>query len=194
MTIITDGEYDVNWGSNLGDRYITFGLVQESCNIKITILDSPTFAYEPFNQIQLDVPCYRGFNTFWYGDINLVIENFISKYDSTYNERTFYFTDNPANFSNDINDKETVIVIDRPDNDWIKNIRVGKTADLIINETSNNPNYMCSYVSDWYKKDATAAVGGSSSNGRQSGLTAISYTDFDIEAYSYGFGKCYIID
>lgn len=194
LTITTDGEYDVNWGSNLGDRYITFGLVQESCNIKITILDSPTFAYEPFNQIQLDVPCYRGFNTFWYGDIWLIIENFISKYDSIYNERTFYLTDNPANFSNDINDKETVIVIDRPDNDWIKNIRVDKTADLIINETSNNPNYMCSYVSDWGEKDATVAVGGSSSYGRQSGLTTISYINFDLEAYSYGFGKCYIID
>lgn len=37
LIITTDGEYDVNWGSNLGDRYITFGLVQESCNIKITI-------------------------------------------------------------------------------------------------------------------------------------------------------------
>lgn len=111
LTITTDGEYDVNWGSNLGDRHITFGLVQESCNIKITILNSPTFVYEPFNQVQLDVPCYRGFNTFWYGDIALVIENFISKYDSTYNKRTFYLTDNPANFSNDINDKETVIVI-----------------------------------------------------------------------------------
>lgn len=194
LTITTDGEYDVNWGSNLGDRHITFGLVQKSCNIKITILKSPTFVYEPFNQVQLDVPCYRGFNTFWYGDIALVIENFISKYDSTYNKRTFYLTDNPANFSNDINDKETVIVIDRPGNGWTKNIRVDKTADLIINETSDSPNYTCSYMSDWGAKDATVAVGNTSTYGKKSGLTAISYTNFDSKVYSYGFGKCYILN
>lgn len=191
LTITTDGEYDVNWGSNLSDRYITFGLVQESCNIKITILNSPAFAYEPFNQVQLDVPCYRGFNTFWYGDVALVIENFISKYDSTYRSRTFYFTDNPANFSDDIANKETVIDIDRPNNDWIKNIIVYKTANLIINETSDNPNYTRSYMSDWYVEDATAAVGGS---GGQSGLASISYTALTSSAYIEGFVKCCIID
>lgn len=67
LTITTDGEYDVNWGTNYNNRFITFGLVQENCNIKITILSSPECTYT-FTQRQLDVPCYRGFNIFWYGD------------------------------------------------------------------------------------------------------------------------------
>lgn len=147
LTITTDGEYDVNWGSNLGDRYITFGLVQESCNIKITILNSPTFAYEPLNQIQLDVPCYRGFNTFWYVDCWLNIENFISQYDTIANKRKFYFTDNPNNFSNDISNKEHVIERNSSLGDWIKEITIGNNADLIPNKVATS-NYTNCYIYD----------------------------------------------
>lgn len=196
LTITTDGEYDVNWGSNYGDREITFGMTQESCNVKITILSSPEYAYT-FTQRQLNIPCYRGFNTFWYGDVWLHIENFISKYDSTSKKRNFYFTDNPDNFSNDIGNKERVISIDVLDSNWSKDIAVSKTADLITNKVSDNPNYMNSYRNDSLSQYfvSLSLVGGKYGSTEDSycGLTSLDFS------YSYNAGlqcyvKCYIID
>lgn len=196
LTITTDGEYDVNWGSNYGDREITFGMTQESCNVKITILSSPEYAYT-FTQRQLNIPCYRGFNTFWYGDVWLHIENFISKYDSTSKKRNFYFTDNPDNFSNDIGNKERVISIDVLDSNWSKDIAVSKTADLITNKVSDNPNYMNTYRNDSLSQYfvSLSLVGGKYSSTEDSycGLTSLDFS------YSYNAGlqcyvKCYIID
>lgn len=197
LTITTDGEYDVNWGSDQSDRYITFGLVQTSCNIKITILSSPAFTYT-FTQRQLNIPCYRGFNTFWYGDIALNIENFISKYDSTSKKSKFYFTDNPANFSEYITNKEIVIDVDVIDANWAKNIMVGQTANLITNKTSDNANYMNSYrnkSSTYSGETYSTTVGGSVIDDLHCGLATINtklsqYTNY----INVGFGKCYIID
>ena len=196
LTITTDGEYDVNWGTNYVNRQIIFGLVQESCNIKITILSSSVVTYT-LNQVQLNVPCYRGFNTFWYGDTWLNIENFISKYDSTSNKRKFYFTDNPNNFSNNIDNKEVIIDIDKLNNGWINNIMVGKTADLITNRTSNNSNYVNSYR--WDNTDTsihTAFVGGAATYGTFCNLTCLDCNHgVDFFAYSnIAFAKCYILN
>lgn len=55
LTITTDGEYDVNWGTDYNDRYITFGLVQKSCDIKITVISSSIVTYTPLTQIQLNI-------------------------------------------------------------------------------------------------------------------------------------------
>lgn len=194
LTITTDGEYDVNWGSNYsGNREITFGMTQESCNVKITILSSPAYAYT-FTQRQLNIPCYRGFNTFWYGDVWLHIENFISKYDSTSKKRNFYFTDNPDNFSNDIENKERIISIDVLDNNWSKDIAVSKTADLITNKVSDNPNYMNSYRRDSLIQ-SIPLVGGKYSSTKDSrcGLTSLDFS-YSSNAGLQCYVKCYIID
>lgn len=194
LTITTDGEYDVNWGTNYSNRYITFGLVQNSCNIKITILSSPAFTYT-FNQVQLRVPCYRGFNTFWYGDVLLNIENFISQYDSTSNKRKFYFTDNPSNFSNKITNKETIIDVNTP-RGWASNIMVGKTADLITNKASTNPNYISSNrVDNTDITIHTAFIGGDASRGSESNLACL-YLHFNTnyQGSDVAFVKCYIIN
>lgn len=61
---------------------------------------------------QFDVPHYRGFNGFWYGDTFLNIENFLSKYDSISDKRKFYFTDDVNKFSDNITNKENVIEVD----------------------------------------------------------------------------------
>lgn len=195
LTITTDGEYDVNWGTNYNDRYITFGLVQESCNIKITILSSPAFTYT-FTQSQLNVPCYRGFNIFWYGDTGLNIENFISKYDSVSNKRKFYFTDNPNNFSNNISNKETVIDADVLTG-WAKNIIVGKTADLVINQvSSDNSNYIASYRWDYINTSVCMTlVGGRATGGTKDGLGFL-YCHYGVNTVSPSicFAKCYILN
>ena len=196
LTITTDGEYDVNWGTNYDNRQIMFGLVQESCNIKITILNAPSFTYA-INQPQLNIPCYRGFNVFWYGDTWLDIENFISRYDSTSNKRKFYFTDNPNNFSNNIDNKEVIIDIDKPNDGWVKNIMVGKTADLMANRTSNNSNYVNSYR--WDNTNTiihTTFVGGATTYGKFCGLTCLDFNhDVNFFAYSHvAFVKCCILN
>lgn len=195
LTITTDGEYDVSWGTDIyNDRFITFGLVQENCNIKITILNAPSYAYR-LGQSPLNVPCYRGFNTFWYGDTFLHVENFISKYDSTSKKRKFYFTDNPSNFSNKITDKETIIDVGTP-NGWASNILVGKTAELITNKTSTNPNYMNSERVDNTDINVhTNFIGGNASLGSDCGLAHFNCLHSVNDANSYtSFVKCCIIN
>lgn len=195
LTITTDGEYDVNWGTNYSNRYITFGLVQENCNIKITILSSPEYTYT-FSQNQLNIPCYRGFNIFWYGDTWLNIENFISKYDSTSDKRKFYFTDNPNNFSNDINNKEHIIEINPDLTGWAKEIAIGNNADLITNKVSNSSNYTNCYR--WDNADTsvhTTLVGGCAAAGALCGLAFLFCSNGVGRAYSHiAFAKCYILN
>lgn len=194
LTITTDGEYDVNWGTNLTNRFITFGLVQESCNIKITILSSPAIAYT-ITQRQLNVPCYRGFNTFWYGDTWLNIENFISQYDSTSNKRKFYFTDNPNNFSNNINNKEHIIEINPNLNSWAKEIAIGNNANLITNKISNTANYINCHR--WDNNDASvhATFVGDGATGSPCGLACLNCKlGVGHAASDFSFAKCYIIN
>lgn len=195
LTITTDGEYDVNWGTSYNDRYITFGLVQENCNIKITILSSPECTYT-FSQNQLNIPCYRGFNTFWYGDTWLNIENFISQYDSTSNKRKFYFTDNPNNFSNNINNKEHIIEINPNLNGWAEEIAIGNNADLITNKVSNVLDFIGCYRWDSiYTSIHTTFVGGYATGYAYCGLAALSCIAGAGSAGSnVAFAKCYILN
>ena len=112
------------------------------------LISKSSHSFDSFVQKQLNVPCYRGFNTFWYGDTWLNIENFISQYDSTSNKRKFYFTDNPNNFSNDINNKEHIIEINSNLNGWAKEIAIGNNANLITNKVASSSNYMNCYKWD----------------------------------------------
>lgn len=194
LTVTTDGEYDVEWDSDYTNRYVTFGLVQESCNIKITILSSPSFTYT-FTQRDLEIPCYRGFNTFWYGDTWLNLENLISQYDSTSKKKKFYFADNPDNFSNDINNEKNIISIDII-NGWAKDIAVGTTANLITNRTSNNNKYMNSYRRDTSNAGIyITLLGGDATTDLKCGL-AYFYCSSNIKSGSpyVTFAKCYILN
>ena len=197
-TITKDGEYDVNWGSiksTNSRRGIKAKLGQKSCNIKITILNAPSFTYKTLDQVQFNVPCYRGFNTFWYGDIQLFIENFLSKYDSTSGKRKVYFTDNPANFSDSITNKENVIDVDIVEKNWAKNIIVGQTANLITNKTSNNANYMHSYRNESLDNTAGNTIVGGNATSSRCGLASLYFGVNTSDAYAnVGFVKCYIID
>ena len=160
------------------------------------IIRKLSHSFDDYTQKQLDVPCYRGFNTFWYGDTWLNIENFLSQYDSTSNKRKFYFTDNPNNFSNDINNKEHIIEINPNLNGFAKEIAIGNNADLITNKVSNTNNYINCYR--WDNNDTyvhTTFVGGSASYGSFCGLACL-FCDSGVGgAFSgIGFAKCYIIN
>lgn len=198
-TIKTDGEYDVNWGSIKSTdsrRTIKAGSVgQENCNIKITILNAPSFTYKTLDQVQFNVPCYRGFNTFWYGDIWLIIENLPSIYDSTSEKRKVYFTDDPTKFGNDTSILENVIDMDAVEKNWAKNIIVGQTANLITNKTSNNANYMHSYRSEDLNATTGYTIVGGSATSSHCGLASLYFGNkMDSTYINVGFVKCYIID
>ena len=194
LTVTTDGEYDVEWDYDYVNRCIMFGLVQESCNIKITILSAPSFVYT-FTQRDLEVPCYRGFNTFWYGDTWLNLENLISQYDSTSKKKKFYFADNPDNFSNDINNEKNIISTDVL-NGWAKDIAVGTTANLITNRAFNNSNYMNSYRWDMSSTGIHAIfVGGCAMYNTKCGLSCLlCYFAVNSTFSNTTFAKCYIIN
>ena len=143
----------------------------------------------------MNVPCYRGFNTFWYGDTWLNIENFISQYDSVSKKRKIYFTDNPNNFSDDISNKEHIISASTVGG-WGNNIIVSKTADLIMDKTSGDSNYLDSYKwCDTSLSVTTTFVGGDSTQDSRCGLSSSDFTKGVRKAYSsYGFVKCCIIN
>ena len=160
------------------------------------LISKPSHSFDSFVQKQLNVPCYRGFNVFWYGDVWLNIENFLSQYDSTSNKRKFYFTDNPNNFSNDINNKEHIIEINPNLNDWAKEIAIGNNADLITNKVSNTSNYTNCYR--WDSNDTsvhTTFVGGSPAAGASCGLACLSCDGgVGLADSSIAFAKCYILN
>lgn len=160
------------------------------------LISKPSHSFGSFIQIQLNVPCYRGFNVFWYGDTWLNIENFLSQYDSTSNKRKFYFTDNPNNFSNDINNKEHIIEINPNLDNWAKEIAIGNNADLITNKVSSNSNYTNCFR--WDNTDTsvhTTFVGGSVTRGTGCGLAFLHcLLDVGYAHSSVAFAKCYILN
>lgn len=160
------------------------------------IIQKLSHSFDDYTQKQLDVPCYRGFNTFWYGDTWLNIENFISQYDSTSNKRKFYFTDNPNNFSNDINNKEHIIEINPNLRGWAKEIAIGNNADLITNKVSDSYNYInCHRWDSTYASVNTTFVGGGAADGTLCGLAYLACANGVGHAGSdVGFAKCYIIN
>lgn len=186
------------------DNWNTYNLMTSIVPIDYTLsagnntklISKPSHSFDSFVQKQLNVPCYRGFNTFWYGDVWLNIENFISKYDSTSNKRKFYFTDNPNNFSNDINNKEHIIEINLSLNGWAKEIAIGNNADLITNKVSNTSNYTNCYR--WDDNDIsvhTTFVGGNAELGAYCGLASLPcIVDVGFATSSFAFAKCSILN
>lgn len=160
------------------------------------LISKPSHSFDSYVQRQLNVPCYRGFNTFWYGDTWLNIENFLSQHDSTSNKRKFYFTDNPNNFSNNINNKEHIIEINPNLNGWTKEIAIGNNADLITNKVANTVNYTNCYR--WDNTDTsihTTFVGGAAAYGARCGLAYL-FCDHGV-GYAFSdvaFAKCYILN
>ena len=160
------------------------------------LISKPSHSFGSSVQRQLNVPCYRGFNTFWYGDTWLNIENFLSQYDSTSNKRKFYFTDNPNNFSNDINNKEHIIEINPNLGGWAKEIAIGNNADLITNKVSNTDNYINCYRFD--NNDTSVHitfVGGDATSGTSCGLASLACIfGVGLAPSAVAFAKCYILN
>ena len=196
LTITTDGTYDVEWGTNNVQRKIYFGKLQTECNIVIEILSAPAYNIVQ-NQIAWNVPHWRGFNVFWYGDIWINIDNMLNKYDTTKQKRIWYYTDDVSKFSNDIANKEYQIEgLGNVNENWLQEVRINNKGDIIPSKIANNINYKNSY--HWNYTDSsihtTFAGGGAAGDSRCGLLCLHANSGPGYAGSSSGFAKVTILD
>lgn len=195
LTITTDGTYDVEWGTNNVQRKIYFGKTQTECNITIEIISAPAYTIIQ-NQVAWNVPHWRGFNVFWYGDIWINVDNMINRDNDTEKKRFWYYTDNITKLDNNIYNKEHAIEgIYELTNNWLKEIRINNKGDIVSIETSNNNNYKNSYFNQFAGNiSRTTSVGGDANEDNKCGI--IFTANHGISEYynNLGFVKVTILD
>ena len=196
LTITDDGTYDVEWGTSNNQRKIYFGKLQTECNIVIEILSAPAYNIVQ-NQIAWNVPHWRGFNVFWYGDIWINIDNMLTKYDTTKQKRIWYYTDDVSKFSNDITNKEHQIKgLGNVNESWLQEVRINNKGDIIPSKIANNANYKNSYHWNYTNSSInTTFAGGWSDGGSLCGLLCLDAHLGSGYAWSVdGFAKVTILD
>lgn len=149
------------------------------------------------NQIAWNVPHWRGFNVFWYGDTWINVDNMLTKYDNTKQKRIWYYTDDVSKFSNDITNKEHQIEgLGNVNGNWLQEVRINNKGDIIPSNIINNTNYKNSY--HWGYKDSSihsTFAGGEATFGSFCGLLSLSaYYGTDSAVSSDGFVKITILD
>lgn len=196
LTITTDGTYDVNWGNNDVLRKIYFGKLQTNCNIVIEIVSAPAYNIIK-NQISWNIPHWRGFNVFWYGDIWINIDNMLTKYDATKQKRIWYYTDDVSKFSNDITNKEHQIEgLGVAGENWLQEVRLNNKGDIVPIKITNYTTYKNSHYSNTIADDIYIdAVGGNNNEQSHHGIFSIisNNSPYDVGS-DFGFVKVTILD
>lgn len=149
------------------------------------------------NQIAWNVPHWRGFNVFWYGDIWINIDNMLTKYDTTKQKRIWYYTDDVSKFSNDITNKEHQIEgLGNVNERWLQEVRINNKGDIVPSKIANNVNYKNSYHSNYTDSSThTTITGCGASTGSRLGLLSIYANNSADNTWSgYGFAKVTILD
>lgn len=196
LNITADGTYDVEWGTGNNLRKIYFGKLQTECNIVIEILSAPAYNIVQ-NQIAWNVPHWRGFNVFWYGDIWINIDNMLTKYDTTKQKRIWYYTDDVSKFSNDITNKEHQIEgLGNVNESWLQEVRINNKGDIVPSKIVNNGNYKNSYHWNYTASDIhTTFAGGWAASSSHCGLLSLfAYHGAGVALSSFGFAKVTILD
>lgn len=196
LTITTDGTYDVNWGTNDVQRKIYFGKLQTKCNIVIEIVSAPAYSMLK-NQTSWNVPHWRGFNVFWYGDIWINIDNMLTKYDTTKQKRIWYYTDDVSKFSNFITNKEYQIEgLGAVNENWLQEVKINDKGDIVPNKIGNYTSYKNSY--HWNGIDSnvhSTFAGGNPSVSSFFGLLCLDVRNIASDSFVYvGFVKVTILD
>lgn len=149
------------------------------------------------NQIAWNVPHWRGFNVFWYGDTWINIDNMLTKYDTTKQKRIWYYTDDVSKFSNDIANKEHQIEgLTNLTSNWLQEVIINNKGDIVPSKTVYNVNYKNSYLWEYNDSNIHATfVGGDLINDYRSGLLGFTtYDNTDDYRPSRGFVKVTILD
>ena len=97
------------------------------------------------NQIAWDVPHWRGFNVFWYGDIWITLDNMLSKHDKQ--KIIWYYTDDVTKFSNDTSNKEHQIegVSSNLSSNYLQELKINNKGDIVVSKITDNNGYKQSY-------------------------------------------------
>lgn len=196
LTITTDGTYNVEWGTNNVQRNIYFGKRQEECNIVIEIISAPAYTLIQ-NQVAWNVPHWRGFNVFWYGDIWINIDNMLNQYDDNKRKRIWYYTDDVSKFDNNIDNKEHQIEsLGAVDGNWLQEVRINNKGDIVPSKIINNAAYKNSYhYTDTYKPIHASFIGGWAGSGSRCSILYIDATINDTGLNNNGgFVKVTILD
>ncbi len=149
------------------------------------------------NQIAWNVPHWRGFNVFWYGDIWINVDNMLNQYDGTKQKRIWYYTDDVSKFSNDIANKEHQIeILNDVAENWLQEVRINNKGDIVPSKTVNDINYKNSY--HWNYTNGSihiTFVGGGCEWKKYRGLftTGSDITDSYTRS-AHGFAKVTILD
>ena len=149
------------------------------------------------NQISWNVPHWRGFNVFWYGDIWINIDNMLTKYDTTKQKRIWYYTDDVSKFSNDITNKEHQIEgLGNVNESWLQEVRINNKGDIVPSKIVNNTNYKNSYHYNYTDSSIhTTFAGGRTAHGSRCGLLSLAADNGYGPAWSTtGFAKVTILD
>lgn len=196
LTITTDGTYDVNWGNNDVQRKIYFGKLQTNCNIVIEIVSAPAYNIIK-NQISWNIPHWRGFNVFWYGDIWINIDNMLTKYDATKQKRIWYYRDDVSKFSNFISNEDYQIEgLAAVNENWLQEVKINNKGDIVPNKIGNYTSYKNSY--HWNNIDSnvhSTFAGGNTSVGNYCSLLCLDARNIAGYSSTYvGFVKVTILD
>lgn len=149
------------------------------------------------NQIAWNLPHWRGFNVFWYGDIWINVDNMLTKYDTTKQKRIWYYTDDITKFSNDITDKEHQIEgLGNVSENWLQEVRINNKGDIVPIKIVNNVNYKNSYYWNYIDSSIhTTFAGGGASYGSLGGLLYLhAGLGAGLAQSHYGFAKVTILD
>lgn len=195
LTIIADGTYDVEWGTGNNQRNIYFGKLQTECNIVIEILSAPAYSMIK-TQTSWNVPHWRGFNVFWYGDIWINVDNMLNKYDATKQKRIWYYTDDISKFDNNIDNKEHQIeAFAIADNNWLQEVKINNKGDIVPIRISSNKNYKNSFCYTFGDRVVRSTIcGGYANLADICGIVCISNYGIS-EYYNHcGFVKVTILD
>lgn len=149
------------------------------------------------NQTAWNVPHWRGFNVFWYGDIWINIDNMLTKYDTTKQKRIWYYTDDVSKFSNDITNKEHQIEgLGNIGAGWLQEVRINNKGDIVPSKITNNVNYKNSYHWNYTANNIhTTFAGAGAAHGSRCSLLFLSADHGAGGAWSDGgFAKVTILD
>lgn len=169
LTVTEDGTYTVDWAdyNTGGQKWVSFGKVQDSCNIKIYNLSvNPTTITRASQTLKM--PRWRGFDN-PFGDIWTILDGIVLKRDASGQPSNVYTS--TTDFTDTIGNKQ-IAGIEVAQDGYIKSFDLGETGNIIPSQVGGNQTtYMCDY--HWCNSSSTESrcllVGGSAANGSDSG-------------------------
>ena len=142
-TASVDGSITVNWSDRdvNGDRIISFGKVQDECNITI-YASSRGVSHEIIQQQNKQMPRWRGFDN-PFGDIGIRLDGIIIK-----NTDEVYTCQDANNYSESLNDSYKYTSSLPTEDGYIKSFSLYDAAHIIPWDVrGNSTTYMCSRYS-----------------------------------------------